>query len=264
MNSAGAIVGTVHTPVGDLPSRWFLYERGRFTVLPLADPAGLGGAAIGINRRGDVVGYTHTATHNLTGWLWSDGTYRRLPVSGISTAALGINSGGTVIGNRSLGLITRLLSGRLRAARELGYVVSQGTVRYLSGFAYALNDVGDVVGGSLAGGAPMATLYRDGAATVILRSPSAAVGINSAAEIVGHYDPPGHKRRRLFRWSAGSGALDLTPDEYQSAQAAAINDRGEILAFGETARGISQYFLLTPDPGGRLTPKAIIGEAAAR
>src|SRR5215467_14874729 len=114
MNRSGAIVGTVHTAVGDLPSRWFVYERGRFMVLPLADPAGLGGAAIGINQRGDVVGYTHTSTHNLIAWLWSEGTYRRLPVSGTSTAALGTNSGGKSIGNRPRGAIRRLLSGRLQ------------------------------------------------------------------------------------------------------------------------------------------------------
>jgi uncharacterized membrane protein len=263
MNGSGAIVGTVHTPAGDLPSRWFVYERGRFMVLPLADPAGRGGAAIGINRRGDVVGYTHTATNNLIGWLWSDGAYRRLPVSGTSTAALGINSSGTVIGNRTPGLITRLLGGRLRRAGELGYVVSQGKTRYLSGFVYALNDRDEAVGGSLSAGVPMATLYKGGASTVILGLPSAAVGINSSAEIVGHYDPPRHNRRRLFRWSANSGALDLTPDDYHSAQAAAINDRGEILGFGETTSGRSEYFLLTPAAAGRLAPKALVGEVAA-
>jgi len=47
-------------------------------------------------------------------------------------------------------------------------------------------------------------------------------------------------------------------DGYRSAEAAAINDRGDILGFGETEGGISQYFLLTPDPNGGLTPKALI------
>src|SRR5215470_9840412 len=39
INSCGAIVGTVHTSGGDLPSRWFVYDHGEFTVLPLADPS---------------------------------------------------------------------------------------------------------------------------------------------------------------------------------------------------------------------------------
>jgi hypothetical protein len=50
----------------------------------------------------------------------------------------------------------------------------------------------------------------------------------------------------------------LTPDGYRSAEAAAINDRGDILGFGETLSGKSQYFLLTPDPDGGLTQKPLI------
>jgi uncharacterized membrane protein len=88
--------------------------------------------------------------------------------------------------------------------------------------------------------------------------PSSAVGINSAASVVGSYVPRGYNRRHLFRWSANAGAFDLTPDGYRSAEAAAINDRGDILGFGETLSGKSQYFLLTPDPKGGLTQRALI------
>ena len=63
INDCGAVVGTIHTSAGDIPSRWFIYDRGRFTVLPLADPTDLGGAAIGINNRGEVVGYDHTSSN---------------------------------------------------------------------------------------------------------------------------------------------------------------------------------------------------------
>src|SRR5271156_5326267 len=38
INDSGAVVGTIHTPAGDLPSRWFIYDQNGFTVLPLADP----------------------------------------------------------------------------------------------------------------------------------------------------------------------------------------------------------------------------------
>src|SRR6266446_4960947 len=96
INNPGAIVGTIHTSAGDLPSRSFIYDRGRFTVLPLVDPTDLGGAAIGINNRGEVVGYDRTSSHNAIGWLWSNGAYSSLPVSGTNTAALGINSSGTI------------------------------------------------------------------------------------------------------------------------------------------------------------------------
>jgi uncharacterized membrane protein len=258
INDCGAVVGTIHTSVGDLPSRPFIYDRGRFTVLPLADPTDIGGAAIGINNRGEVVGYDHTASRRVIGWLWSQGAYSRIPVSGTSTAALAINSSGTVIGNRRFRLIRRLLTGQLRRTGERGYVLNHGTTQYLTGFVYAINDLGEAAGGSISDGQAMATVFKNGIATVILSLPSSAVGINSAASVVGSYQPGGYNRRHLFRWSANSGAVDLTPDGYRSAEAAAINDRGDILGFGETASGESRYFLLTLDSNGSLTPKALI------
>jgi uncharacterized membrane protein len=259
INDSGVIVGTVHTAAGDLPSRWFVYERGRFTVLPLADPTDLGGAAIGINNRGEVVGYDRAASNNVIAWRWSDGAYSRLPISGTNTAALGINSSGTIIGNRTPSRIRRLLTGQFRPRFESGYVLSNGRTQHLRGFVYALNDLGDAAGGSTSDGIAMATLFKNGSATVILSLPSFAVGINSSAEVVGSYQPAGYDRRHLFMWSQSSGALDLTPSGHRSAEAAAINDRGEVLGFGETLTGRCEYFLLTPDANGVLTPKAIVG-----
>src|SRR5579864_2017435 len=265
INNAGTIVGTVHTPVGELPSRWFVHERGRFTVLPLADATDRGGAAIGINDRGQVVGYDRTSSNRLRGWLWSDGAYSRLPVPGTNTAALGINSSGTIIGNRSFRFMRRVLTGQFGHRGERGYVLSHGTPQYLTGFVYAINDSGEAAGGSTAHGKPMATVFRNGIARVILSLPSYAVGINSSALVVGYYQAAEPNRRHLLAWSATAGAFDLTPDGYVSAQAAAVNDRGEVLGFGETLGGEKKYFLLTPDPGGVLAPKALrAGPAVAR
>jgi probable HAF family extracellular repeat protein len=235
-----------------------MYDRGRFNVLPLADPTHLGGAAIGINNRGEVVGYDHTSSKSLVAWLWSNGAYSRLPIFGTSTVAFAINSSGTIIGNRRLRLIRRLFTGQLRSTGERGYVLSHGTAQYLNGFVYAINNSGEAAGGSISDGETMAAVFKNEIATVILSLPSAAVGINSAASVVGWYQPAGYNRRHLFRWSADLGAFDLTPDGYCFAQAAAINDRGDILGFGETVSGKSPYFLLTPDPNGELTAKALI------
>jgi hypothetical protein len=258
INNAGVIVGTIHTAAGDLPSRAFICDRGRFMTLPLAHTSHLGGAAIGINDQGVVVGYDHTAGNLLTGWLWSGGHYSALRVPGTSTAAFGINAEGTVIGNRTLNPLRRLLTGKLRSTGQRGFVLSRGSIRHLDGFVNAINDSGTAAGGSTSGGDQKATLFRDGIATQILRVPSAAVGINTSAAVVGAYQRAGSQRHRLFLWHATSGGWDLTPDGYVSAHAAAINDRGDILGFGETASMKSQYFLLTPDPNGVLTPKAIM------
>lgn len=258
INDSGAVVGTIHTAAGDLPSRWFIYDRGQFTVLPLADPTDLGGAAIGINNRGEVVGYDHTSSNRLAALRWSNGAYSRLPVTGTSTTALGINSSGTIIGNRRLRFIRRLLTGRWGCTGERGYVLSQGTTQYLDGFVYAINGRGEAAGGSISEGRALATVFKSGVAEVILNLPSFAVGINSAASVVGSYQPAGYNQRHLFGWSASAGAFDLTPDGYVSAEAAAINDRGDILGFGATVSGKSEYFLLTPDPGGALRPRALM------
>src|ERR1700683_2455115 len=257
MNNSGAIVGTVHTSAGDLPSRSFIYDRGHFTVLPLADPTDLGSAAIGINSRGDVVGYHHTRRNKLTGWLWSNGAYSSLSISGTSTAAFGINSCGTIIGNRTLSFMRRLLTGRLSCRGQRGYVLSHGTTEYLNGFVYAINDSGEAAGGSILDGKTMATVYKNGIATVILDLPSYAVGINSSAEVVGFYQPAGQSLRHLFIWSAKSGAFDLTPDDSRSADAAGIHARAEVVGFGETTGEKKQYFLLRPDLDGVLAPKAL-------
>lgn len=263
INDDGAVVGTIHTSAGEIPSRWFIYDQGRFNILPLADPTDRGGAAVGINGHGEVVGYDHTSSNRVTAWLWSNGAYSRLPVSGTSATALGINSSGTIVGNRRFRLIRRLLTGQLRSKGELGYVVSHGRTQYLTGFVYAINELGDAAGGSVSDGQTMATVYNNGIATVILSLPSHAVGINSAASVVGSYQPAGDSRRHLFRWSAHVGAFDLTPDGYISAEAPAINNRGDILGFGETVSGKPGYFLLTPDPNGELTPKALITAQSA-
>src|SRR5579863_7081761 len=258
INSSGTIVGTIHTSAGDLPSRPFLYDRGRFTVLPLMDPADLGGAAIGVNSRGEVVGYDHTSSNRTTAWLWSNDAYSSLPISGTNVVAFGINSGGIIIGNRTLGFLRRLITGQFHCTGQRGYVLSQGTAQHLNGFVYAINNLGEAAGGSAPGSKAMAAVFKNAISTVILNLPSAAVGINSVADVVGFYHPAECNFRRLFIWSANSGAFDLTPDGYRSAQAAAINDQGQVLGFGETVGGERPYFLLTPDPEGVLTPKPLM------
>ena len=70
--------------------------------------------------------------------------------------------------------------------------------QYLNGFVYAINDSGEAAGGSISDGQAMATVFKNGIATVIVSLPSHAVGINSAASVVGSYQPAGYDRRRLF------------------------------------------------------------------
>ena len=264
INDSDAIVGAIYTSAGELPSRAFVHRDGSYTVLPLVHPTDLGGAAIGINGRGEVVGVDRTSSHNERGWLWSDGAYSSLPVSGTNTVAVGINASGTIVGYRRVNFIRRLLTGQFRRSGEMGFVLSHGTTRYLNGPVHAINALGVAAGASSTRahlmrirvrGAATATVFEDGTATSILSVPSAAFGINSAGDVIGSYRTGSGSR--AFIWGAKSGAFDITPAGYRTAVAAAINNRGEILGYGETASGAPQDFLLTPDPDGELLPKAV-------
>jgi probable HAF family extracellular repeat protein len=268
INNSGAIVGAIYTSAGELPARAFVCRSGSYTVLPLVHPTDLGGVAIGINDRGEVVGFDRTSNHNTQGWLWSEGAYSRLPISGTNTVAVGINSSGTIVGYRRVNLIQRLLTGQYRRAREMGYVLGHGKTQYLDGPVNAINDLGVAAGASTSPGNvwttrskgdATATVFKDGIAASILSLPSAAFGINSAGDVIGSYRAGSGSR--AFVWSPQFGAFDITPAGYRSAVAAAINDRGRILGYGETASGAPQDFLLTPDPNGELMPKAVSTEA---
>jgi probable HAF family extracellular repeat protein len=258
-------VGAIYTSAGELPARAFVHRDGSYTVLPLLHPTDLGGAAIGINDRGEVVGFDRTSNHNTHGWLWTDGAYFSLPVSGTNTVAVGINSSGTIVGYRRVNFIQRLLTGQFRRSGQMGYVLSQGTTQYLNGPVHAINDLGVAAGASTSPdchlmttrlkGAEMATVFKDGIATSLLGVPSAAFGINAAGDVIGSYRAGSGSR--AFIWRPKSGAFDITPPAYRSAIAAAINNRGDILGYGETASGAPQDFLLSPDPNGELMPKAV-------
>lgn len=268
INDSGAIVGAIYTSAGELPARAFVYRDGNYTVLPLLHPTDLGGVAIGINDREEVVGFDRASNGNAYGWLWRTGAYSSLSVSGNNTVAVGINSSGTIVGYRRLKLLRRLLTGQYRRSGEMGYVRTHETIHYVNGPVHAINALGVAAGASTAPGRLMstrlkseavATVYKDGVATSILSLPSAAFGINSAGAVIGSYRTGSGSR--AFVWSPMSGAFDITPAEYRSAVAAAINNRGDILGYGETASGAPQDFLLTPDRHGEVIPKAVIGSA---
>jgi hypothetical protein len=263
INDSGAIVGGIYTSAGEWPARAFVHREGSYTVLPLVHPMDVGGVAIGINDRGEVAGFDRTSNHNTQGWLWSDGAYTSLRVSGTNTVAVGINSSGTVVGYRRVNFIQRLLTGQFRRSGNMGFVLSHGATQYLNGPVNAINDLGVAAGASTSRHLmttrlkreATATVFKDGIATSILSLPSAAFGINSAGDVIGSYRAGSGSR--AFIWSPRSGAFDITPARYRSAVAAAINNRGDILGYGETASGKPEDFLLTPDPNGELMPRAV-------
>jgi hypothetical protein len=262
INDSGAIVGGIYTSAGEWPARAFVHRDGSYTVLPLLHPTDVGGVAIGINDRGEVAGFDRISDHNTQGWRWSDGVYTSLPVSGTNTVAVAINSSGTIVGYRKGNFIQRLLTGQFRRSGNMGFVMSHGAAQYFNGPVHAINALGVAAGASTSrhlmtprsNREATATVFKDGVASSVLSLPSAAFGINYAGNVIGSYRTGSGSR--AFIWSPRFGAFDITPAGYRSAVAAAINNRGDILGYGETASGASEGFLLTPNPNGEL-PKAV-------
>jgi probable HAF family extracellular repeat protein len=239
INDSGTIVGTLTTTAGSvLP---FMYSAGSFTVLPLANPQDGAGIATAINSLGQIVGYDSGPT-GTRAWVWSNGVYTMLPISGVEeVTAVGINSSGTIVGNRC-------------CTNAAGYVLTGGTVQNLTGGVNAINNAGVAAGSN-----GFATIISNGTETPILNVTSTGFGINSVGDIVGAYVSPATELQQAYVWDPKTGAFDITPKGDNAALALAINDQGDILEFDSTPGGANQDFLLTPDANGALTPTALGG-----
>jgi len=110
INASGQIVGYFQdgTTKGGLVNHGFLYSDGSYTILdhPLAytppdgTPSAYGTVALGINGRGEIVGYYYDSSALAHGFLYSDNTYVTLddPLATDGTFATGINDSGQIVG----------------------------------------------------------------------------------------------------------------------------------------------------------------------
>jgi uncharacterized membrane protein len=116
--------------------------------------------------------------------------------------------------------------------------------------AVALNQRGHV----LIQGFPGMFLYADGAAarlTVAVKSPVQPRAMNDCDVIVGAFGAYSDKNK-AFLWEKTAGLVDLNSRiapgmRWKLKAATAINDRGEIVGFGEHAGDDDAGFLLIPD-----------------
>ncbi|MEH2419071.1 DUF3466 family protein [Nostoc sp.] len=208
-----------------------------------------------INDSGEV------AINTLKGsFFYSNGSLQKIsPLPGDNQLGVtGINNLGQVVGN-SVGNI---------GSDNHAFIYSGGTTQSLgiNGIPYAINDSGEVVGGTSGGGIfpklafpyGAAFLYSNGTTTIInknLQENYVAYGINNLSQVVGIF---GSSSRAFLSDNGIITNLGILPgDSYSSAQN--INDSGQVVgSSGLTGVDDSRAFLYNSSTGlknlGRLRP----------
>lgn len=224
----------------------------QYSVTDLGEPFAGNSYALGINNRGQVVGY----------WLSPAGARAFLRdgvrvidlgnLGGTNDYALSLNAAGQVVGFSEWEWGTRAFMndrGEMNVLETLG-----GT----NTFAYGINDAGHIVGYVETPAGASAFLYRDAGDILYLSPVSYAFGINLSDQVVGTATTDITKPLRAFRWENGS-VVDLTSElsrnpGWELTHARAINASGAIVGWG-LRRGRERAYLLA---NGRVTDLGVL------
>jgi probable HAF family extracellular repeat protein len=134
------------------------------------------------------------------------------------------------------------------ALAEVKYTITDlGTLGGSDSWSDALNDSGEVVGGSTrAGGLPVqAYIYRNGLMGGLgsLGGLSLALGFNNAGVVVGRSNLSDNVTSRAFRWDSSAGMVDLGTLGGAQSSAVAINAGGDIVGWSQNTAGNGRAFL---------------------
>ncbi|WP_167407658.1 DUF3466 family protein [Nostoc flagelliforme] len=212
-----------------------------------------------INDSGEII--INSSGDSSSSFLYSNGSLKKIsPLPGDNVLAVeSINNLGQVVGNSLVGN-----SGFDNQA----FIYSGGTTQSigLNGIPYAINDSGEVVGGTTGGGIfpklafpyGAAFLYSNGTTTIInnnLEDNYIAYGINNLGQAVGIFGSPS----RAFLYDNGiiTNLGTLPGDNYSSALD--INDLGQVVgSSGLTGVDDGRAFLYSSSTGlqnlGKLSP----------
>ena len=228
---------------------------GRFVITDLGTLGGSVSNAVAINARGEVIGWSFTATEGSHGFLWRSGQMVDLGPG----EAVAMNDKGRVVVVRSF------------AGRSWSRVWAGGRSRALpplSGWrdseAIAINDRGQIVGssgkkpyGSDDVGVHHAVMWQDGRITdlgTLGGTSSEATAINERGEIAG-WSETKTGRTHAFLWRHGK-MTDLGVNV--SGWTVALNDRGLVVA-DRVTRSLSRRAFLWRD--GRIRDLGTLGGA---
>ena len=218
-------------------SHGFLWRRGVVTDLGVL-PGGDNSFASAINDHGEIVGWSATAPNNgdLHAFRWRDGTMTDLgvpPEPFSQSIARDINNAGQIAGDMNRGGMD------LFAVRwDRG-----GAVRTLStqSMGMAINDLGDVTGLTLSGGALAHGYVWHRSALTEIPTPQIGFmpflqpyGINNRVQVVGDTN------LGAFLWQRGQ--LTTLPSLTHGGTAYDINNRGVIVGTSASQEGMAPHY----------------------
>lgn len=228
------------SPVGDTP---VLYRDGGFQVINI--PGSTGGRAVGINKKGHVVGAYEDAGGSEHGFEWDDGKLSTIDFPGaLLTGVQGINDSNQIAGaylEASGNLHAFLLSGGAFTTLDF-----PGAAGFTS--ALGINNLGEIVGEYKdAGGIYRGYLYSGGS-FISIDFPgavlTAAAGVNDKGEIAGWYDDANHQGHG-FTMRAGS-FTSVDPPGATDVFLVAVNNKGRTVGAARDAQGEYHSLLATP------------------
>jgi probable HAF family extracellular repeat protein len=240
LNRAGNMIGVATTTDAN-KRRAFIFQNGKLTLLP-----GEQSKPAAINNNDEIAGESSISGKVATApVLWKGQTPVDLGACCGGTAT-GINNQGQVVGQiyDAEGLYQAFLWDK---AHGIQRIVPDGD--YSS--AIAINDAGHVIVQAF----PRILLYKDGKLTPLELSPkfrSQPRDFNNCDVIVGSFGPHSDALR-AFVWEKTSGFHDLNErippgSGWKLEAATGINNRGEIVGWGDYKGNEQSGFLLVPQP----------------
>jgi probable HAF family extracellular repeat protein len=269
INDRGQVIG--HMTVSGGVYHAFLWQNGRLT--DLGSPKAWSDAN-GINAQGrivgtaDIVGIYHHAV------LWENGHLRDLgTLGGHYGVGTGINNHDQVVG----------FSSYADEQSQRGFLWSGGKMRDLGtmpGFSdyapNAINDRGQITGWAFSwdmrthtSTSPNHAFLWENCKMTDLGTlgghDSHAYGLNNAGQVIG-WANTADGRTSAFLFQNGKmvdlniyiavpqNASSLDAQSHHLSLAAGINDKGQIVAFGDTINNVAHIYLLSPVTAGKGTP----------
>jgi hypothetical protein len=237
INSKGDAVGVAFT-ADSSRSVAFLFRQGKTSLLP-----GEQSRAESINDAGEIAGQSKPPEQKAVGPVhWKNNALLDLKIC-CAGIARRVNGNGQIIGD------TYDLKGHYHAFlwdAEHGFrLLSTADEEYSS--ALALNQRGEVVVGAVPGGL---FLYSDGRFEPIDAPHATPRAVNKDEAVVGSFGPA-PEGQRAFIWDKAHGMRDLNAlirasSGWKLEVATSINDRGEIVGWGDHGETENAGFLLVP------------------